>query len=371
MLYSLLLTCLVVSAYGQMSKTQPQFAKERFYQQPMKSVEFKAPVQETIFQAPIVHQQQEVFEEQTPLRTYQHTEVKYEAPKTIVQTPQVFESQKSVPFYQKPEGQTRTSYYERIEYPNSAPPSKEAELLGLSAGADEAMGGRHIDTSFSCNGLGYGYFADEKNYCIIYHVCEPREDEEERHFLEKVSYFCPLTTVFDQVTLSCSSRETAIPCHDSHLFYDTTIRRFDAPPPRPPTNPERFAYPMSKTSVSYTSTPSKTRIETPLPYMPTLSKTRTETPMPTFSKTRFETPLPTLSKTRFEAPLPTLSKTRFEPQATKGGSRSATSFGVNKVVGLSRGIQRLNCCPAWAKCEEHVPICSPSSHVIGNTDEGF
>merc|ERR1712080_510275 len=45
------------------------------------------------------------------------------------------------------------------------------EPLGLSSGAFELFG--NIDTSFSCDGRIYGYYANEEFDCKILHVCQP------------------------------------------------------------------------------------------------------------------------------------------------------------------------------------------------------
>lgn len=84
-----------------------------------------------------------------------------------------------------------------------------------------------LDTSFSCEGLPYGYYADEANNCEIFHVCLPIPDEigalvETAHF----SFFCGNDTVFDQSTLTCNHRGDALPCSEARSFYDLSNSEF-------------------------------------------------------------------------------------------------------------------------------------------------
>ena len=45
------------------------------------------------------------------------------------------------------------------------------EPLNLPSGASENLG--NIDTSFSCIDRPYGYYADQRNDCKVFHVCYP------------------------------------------------------------------------------------------------------------------------------------------------------------------------------------------------------
>merc|ERR1712080_807774 len=45
------------------------------------------------------------------------------------------------------------------------------EPLGLSSGAFDLFG--NIQTSFSCEGRIYGYYANVELFCQIFHVCQP------------------------------------------------------------------------------------------------------------------------------------------------------------------------------------------------------
>ncbi|KAL7637571.1 UNVERIFIED_CONTAM: hypothetical protein RMT77_012299 [Armadillidium vulgare] len=88
-----------------------------------------------------------------------------------------------------------------------------------------------LDTSFSCEGLPYGYYADEANNCEVFHICLPIADEigalvETAHF----SFFCGNGTVFSQDTLTCSHPEDALPCNEARSFYDISNSEFGVIP---------------------------------------------------------------------------------------------------------------------------------------------
>jgi len=319
------------------TKGSSNSGQTRFYQKPMRILE--TDVQKTI--TPVVQHQQELSQvKETPLKVF-------EATKTISQTP-VLQTNEQIPMTFDTKGSSgfgQTRFYRkhiqtRLEFPDSLPQSAEALFLDLPSGADLAMGGRRIDTSFSCNGLAYGYFADMKNECIIYHICQPYEDEEGHHLFRRISSFCPLGTVFDQLSLGCTNIETAIPCLDSANYYPTTMRRFAGAPRAP----QRSAVQMSH--------PTKTRLSTPMTYEPLVTKTRLATPM--------SFPTKGSSTTLMD-----------EVKGSKGFTRGATSFGMNKIIGFSQDIQRLSCCPTWAMCSGNVPICSPATQILSNTEQRF
>jgi hypothetical protein len=431
MWYPLLLSCLVVSAFGQGWKGQPmgktglrtqpkrffqplplpKFEQTRLVQEPIvqEPVYQKPIVQEPVYQKPIV--QEPIYQKPLPQEPIYQEPLPQEP---IVQEPLPMKrfEQKGLPKLE----QTRLSQesdWTRTEY---GPISAEAAQLGLGAGADEAVGG-NIDTSFQCQGRGYGYYADVKNECKIWHICEKRVDDLGNEYMNRISFFCPLGTHFDQKTLGCTISSLALPCPEAEHFYEATAQRFAPPPPAPYSppaplrsfqgqdfgtkgGPARASYqpqPLPKTRFELPSKtrfelPSKTRFEAP-------SKTRVELPTKTYSaplpapppsKTRFELPSKTYSaplpapfpsKTRFAQPpvkgLP--PKTRFEPYPVKGQVRyqpqvkeQLTPFGGQQIVGLSRAIQPLQCCPKWAKCPQSAQICASANiGASGDIDAGF
>ncbi|XP_076062292.1 U-scoloptoxin(01)-Cw1a-like [Oratosquilla oratoria] len=84
-----------------------------------------------------------------------------------------------------------------------------------------------IQTTFSCEGRRYGYYADVDNNCEIFHVCFPITDEEgevieEAHF----SFVCGNQTVFDQESLSCNHEDLAFPCSEAPELYDLRNSEF-------------------------------------------------------------------------------------------------------------------------------------------------
>lgn len=97
-------------------------------------------------------------------------------------------------------------------------PNNQAYLLPMDA---ETILSAPISESFSCEGRGYGYYADVDNNCELYHICLPLEDDlgqivETAHW----TFVCGNTTVFDQATLTCNYPEDSIPCEESESFYN-------------------------------------------------------------------------------------------------------------------------------------------------------
>ncbi|KAG7157376.1 U-scoloptoxin(01)-Cw1a-like [Homarus americanus] len=84
-----------------------------------------------------------------------------------------------------------------------------------------------IQSTFSCDNLPYGYYADVDNNCELFHVCFPVADEigalvETAHF----TFACGNETLFDQETLTCAHRELAFPCSESRSLYELSNVEF-------------------------------------------------------------------------------------------------------------------------------------------------
>ncbi|UYV73659.1 hypothetical protein LAZ67_11000250 [Cordylochernes scorpioides] len=84
----------------------------------------------------------------------------------------------------------------------------------LPDGAELVVGS--IKTSFSCQGLRYGYYADVDNNCQIFHVCSETHGAAE---VRQWSFFCGNLTIFNQLTLTCTYPEDAVPCSSAPEFY--------------------------------------------------------------------------------------------------------------------------------------------------------
>ena len=109
---------------------------------------------------------------------------------------------------------------------SSSSESPEADFLGLPIGSTKILGDK-IDTSFDCTGKTYGYYADVKNQCKVYHVCSPKTDEFGVRFYEHYSFVCAEGLQFDQQKLTCvPSRESSISCLDSEKFFVRTAAKF-------------------------------------------------------------------------------------------------------------------------------------------------
>ncbi|XP_076035202.1 uncharacterized protein LOC143021512 [Oratosquilla oratoria] len=91
------------------------------------------------------------------------------------------------------------------------------EPLNLPSGASLLMG--NIDTSFACGDSPYGYYADERNDCRIFHICNPYLFEDGRVESVQYSFMCGEGAVFDQSQLTCVEQFAAIPCQESANFY--------------------------------------------------------------------------------------------------------------------------------------------------------
>ena len=106
----------------------------------------------------------------------------------------------------------------------------------LPAGHEDILQYPYTDT-FSCEGQGYGYYADVDSGCQVsdmmieerggqipslqvFHICLPIQDND-GNIIEtaKWSFFCGNATVFDQQTLTCNYPEDAFPCEESPSLY--------------------------------------------------------------------------------------------------------------------------------------------------------
>ena len=89
----------------------------------------------------------------------------------------------------------------------------------LPGGSDEILEKPYKD-GFSCEGQGYGYYADVENNCQVFHICLPIEDNEGKvQEYAKWSFVCGNGTVFDQQSLTCNHKDDAFPCAESPSLY--------------------------------------------------------------------------------------------------------------------------------------------------------
>ncbi|XP_013793541.1 basic proline-rich protein-like, partial [Limulus polyphemus] len=97
------------------------------------------------------------------------------------------------------------------------PETPEVIALGLPSWASLLI--YPIDITFSCFGRPYGFYADIKNQCKIYHVCKPVTDAAGNvmRYL-RYSFVCPNQTVFDQRGLVCTHAHLAVQCSTSHKY---------------------------------------------------------------------------------------------------------------------------------------------------------
>jgi len=78
-----------------------------------------------------------------------------------------------------------------------------------------------LDTSFTCEGKDYNYYADPANNCQVFHVCLPVTGEDGVTVVEykQWSFICGNQTIFDQSTLTCNYPQDAFPCEEAPSLY--------------------------------------------------------------------------------------------------------------------------------------------------------
>ena len=71
-----------------------------------------------------------------------------------------------------------------------------AESSYLLADGWDGVLTRQLDSTFSCDGRRYGYFADVYNDCQLFHVCMPVVDSEGQVSRERIPVIPPVLSVF-------------------------------------------------------------------------------------------------------------------------------------------------------------------------------
>ncbi|XP_023232251.1 uncharacterized protein LOC111632112 [Centruroides sculpturatus] len=78
----------------------------------------------------------------------------------------------------------------------------------------EAIIGAPIVKTFNCEDKGRGYFADQGMDCKIFHICHPSPNG-----VLQYSFLCGNQTIFNQISLTCTHPDEAVPCQDAHNYY--------------------------------------------------------------------------------------------------------------------------------------------------------
>ena len=94
-------------------------------------------------------------------------------------------------------------------------------------GGSEFLLRSNIQTTFTCDDLPYGYYADVDNNCQLFHVCLPVADEigalvETAHF----TFMCGNLTTFSQESLTCVHEADSFPCAESRSLFDVSNAQF-------------------------------------------------------------------------------------------------------------------------------------------------
>ncbi|KAL7637569.1 UNVERIFIED_CONTAM: hypothetical protein RMT77_012297 [Armadillidium vulgare] len=97
----------------------------------------------------------------------------------------------------------------------------------LPPGSETILRTATFTESFSCDGLPYGYYADDANNCEIFHICYPINDEE-GNLLEtaQFSFVCPNQTIFNQESLTCVLEGEAVPCGEARSLFESSNAGF-------------------------------------------------------------------------------------------------------------------------------------------------
>jgi hypothetical protein len=82
---------------------------------------------------------------------------------------------------------------------------------------------KSIDSSFVCS--DEGIYADINNNCEIFHICHVTERPDGSGAdLRQYSFLCGNQTIFSQYSMTCATREEALPCEYAPEFYDLNKR---------------------------------------------------------------------------------------------------------------------------------------------------
>ncbi|XP_067124227.1 U-scoloptoxin(01)-Cw1a-like [Centruroides vittatus] len=96
-------------------------------------------------------------------------------------------------------------------------PRMKRQAYVLPDGVELIVGS--IQTSFKCDGLRLGFYADQANGCKIFHVCNPVVHADGTEETQHYSFYCGNQTVFDQLSLTCSTQDEAVSCDRAKDFF--------------------------------------------------------------------------------------------------------------------------------------------------------
>jgi len=99
---------------------------------------------------------------------------------------------------------------------------RQAASFLLPDGAEFILSNQ-IDNSYVCS--DEGIYADTNNNCEIFHICHITEHPDGSGAdLRQYSFMCGNQTIFNQFSLTCATREEALPCEYAPQFYDLNKR---------------------------------------------------------------------------------------------------------------------------------------------------
>lgn len=115
------------------------------------------------------------------------------------------------------------------------PPSRPVQPVEPEPDAEPVL--PPVVSNFKCEGLPYGYYADEEYQCTAYHHCVPIQSPDGTTTYQKFSHHCSPGSVFSQDKLVCVHPAQSVPCADSELYHGVN-NEFGKIPPKKPEIPQ-------------------------------------------------------------------------------------------------------------------------------------
>ena len=93
---------------------------------------------------------------------------------------------------------------------------RQAEAFVLPDGIEFILNAPLV-TKFRCEAAGY--YADIDNNCQLFHVCDVSTNPRGVSEIRQYTFACGNQTIFNQLTMTCSTPEESIPCDLAPQFY--------------------------------------------------------------------------------------------------------------------------------------------------------
>ncbi|XP_053207425.1 U-scoloptoxin(01)-Er1a-like [Panonychus citri] len=93
---------------------------------------------------------------------------------------------------------------------------RQANTLLLPDGIEFILNAPLV-SKFRCEAAGY--YADIDNNCQLFHICDASTNPRGVAEIRQYTFACGNQTIFNQLTLTCSTPEESIPCEIAPQFY--------------------------------------------------------------------------------------------------------------------------------------------------------